>query len=207
MRKFKIYRAISKFFRIYFVNKRNENLLENENFTILSNNCVGSLITNDLNHKFLTPTVNLFMSTNDFVKLISNLDHYLKLEIIKVDSESKNYPIGMLDDITIHFMHYKNITEAKKKWNERKQRIVKENLFILMVDNDDCSEETFRKFKDLSYKKVFLTNKQYKKEKFVRYIHGFENDKYLGDLSMYQNILGKRYYDQFNYIDWLNNKI
>ncbi|AOT01786.1 hypothetical protein ESP131_16440 [Exiguobacterium sp. U13-1] len=207
MRKFKIYRAISKFFRIYFVNKRNENLLENENFTILSNNCVGSLITNDLNHKFLTPTVNLFMSTNDFVKLISNLDYYLKLEIIKVDSESKNYPIGMLDDITIHFMHYKNITEAKKKWNERKQRIVKENLFILMVDNDDCSEETFRKFKDLSYKKVFLTNKQYKKEKFVRYIHGFENDKYLGDLSMYQNILGKRYYDQFNYIDWLNNKI
>lgn len=207
MKKFKIYRAISKFFRIYFVNTRNKKLLENENFTILSNNCVGSLITNDLNHKFLTPTVNLFMSTNDFVKFISNLDHYLKVEIIKDDSESKSYPVGILDDITIHFMHYKDITEAKKKWNERKQRIVKENLFILMVDNDDCSEETFKKFKDLSYKKVFLTNKLYKKEKFVRYIHGFENDKYLGDLTMYQNILGKRYYDQFKYIDWLNNKV
>lgn len=208
MKKFKLYRAISKCIRLLFVNKKNRGLLKNKDFTILSNNCVGSLISHDLNQKFLTPTVNLFMGTEDFMKFISNLDYYLELKVVEKKLNNENYPVGLLGDISIHFMHYKNIDDAIKKWDIRKKRINKENLFILMVDNDDCSYETIEKFKELSFEsKIFLTNKLINKnENFIKHIKGFEKYNYLGDLTMYQNILGKKYYDQFNYVDWLNRK-
>jgi uncharacterized protein (DUF1919 family) len=201
------YRAISRINRNLIINFLNRKKLKNHDFTILSNNCTGSLITHDLGKRFLTPTVNLFLWTEDFVKLLENLDYYLHKEIEQIFKEGINYPVGRLADIEIYFMHYNNIQEAKEKWYERIKRINYKNLYILMVDNDGCTDEIIQRFEQLPFKnKVFLTNKIYKNYKSAFYIKGFEKEQNITDISLYKNIFGQKFYDNFSYIKWLNNE-
>lgn len=102
-------------------------------------------------------------------------------------------------------MHYKNIEEAKSKWDERKKRINRENLFVIMTNNDGCTESTLNEFKKIKYNKVFLNNKNNLEQGIDNtYIKGFEKQDHVGDLTVYMNILGKKYYDQFDYVNWLN---
>jgi len=204
-RKSKIYRATARVFRNTVINPVNRRRLKNHDFTILSNNCTGGLISHDLGKRFLSPTVNLFIKAPDFVKFLSNLDHYLKQEIVEIHKEGISYPVGKLDDIEIYFMHYKDINEAREKWYERSKRINYDNIFIIMVDDNRCTKETIKQFEQLPYKnKVFLTNKRYKNCKTAYYIKGFENKEYIEDITMYKNIFGQKYYDNFDYVSWLN---
>lgn len=199
------YRAISRINRNMIISKINRRRLKNHNFTILSNNCVGALISHDLGERFLTPTVNLFLGTEDFVKFVENLDYYLGLEVVESPKVNVPYPVGLLGDLELHFVHYSNIEEAIVKWVARSKRMVRDNMFIMMTDNDGCSEEIIKRFEDLPYKnKVFFTKEDHKKYKSTFYIRGFEGNNAMGDLTAYKNILGQKVYDNFDYISWLN---
>jgi uncharacterized protein (DUF1919 family) len=128
------------------------------------------------------------------------------LEVEEISKDGMNYPIGKLGELELHFVHYKNINEAKEKWNERRIRINYDNLFIMMTDNDGCSEETIKRFEKLPYRnKVFYTKKNYKQYEYTHYIKGFEDQICLGDITMYRNIFGQKLYDSFDYIKWLNS--
>ncbi|KQL42432.1 hypothetical protein AN960_00250 [Bacillus sp. FJAT-25509] len=203
----KVYRAIGRINRKTFINPINRKKLKNHDFSIISNNCTGSLITHDLGKRFLTPTVNLFLSTRDFIKFIENIDFYLQQKIEEIFKEGINYPIGKLGDIELHFMHFETIIEAKEKWYERSKRINYENLYIIMVDGDGCSDEIIQRFEKLPFKKVFLTNKNYKQYNSSFYIKGFEKKPNITDLSLYKNIFGQKFYDNFDYVKWLNNEM
>ena len=58
------------------LNKKNRRNLLNRNFSLISANCTGGIISHDLGLQFLSPTVNLFMNGKDFVKFCSDLKHY-----------------------------------------------------------------------------------------------------------------------------------
>lgn len=201
-RKSTLYRAVSRVNRNLIINPINRKRLKNENFTIISNNCVGSLICHDLNQKFLTPTVNLIIYSRDFIKFVSNLEYYLKQEIEQIYKEGIDYPVGKLGDIEIYFMHYHDFNEAREKWHERSKRINLENVFIMLSDNN-CSEDVVEEFERLPYKnKVFLTQSNYNDYESTFYIKGSEN---INDLTLYKNPFGQKFYDCFDYVKWLNN--
>lgn len=203
----KIYRGIAKTNRFIFINKANRVSLKNRDFTILSSNCIGGCILHDLNLRFLTPTINLFFSATDFMKFLENIDFYLNQKIEFANELSIGYPIGQLGDIKIHFVHYKDEQSAKRKWEERSRRINANNVYVIMTDRDDCNEEIFRRFDNLSYKnKVLFTSKKHKEYPSTFYIKGFENQNQVGDLTKYENIFGKKYYDEFDFINWFNTK-
>lgn len=65
----------------------------------------------------MTPTINLFMSTKNFISFVHNLPGYLRAELVEVLDTSVNYPVGELiyqdKKIIIFFMHYKNFKIAK----------------------------------------------------------------------------------------------
>ena len=92
--------------KLYNINKKKH--LKNKDFTIISSNCVGGIIYHDLGLPFLTPTVNLSFDMNDFVKFVSNLKYYIDKDLIKLDT-NKEYPIGVIEDIKINFIHYKTL--------------------------------------------------------------------------------------------------
>lgn len=52
--------------------RRNKNV----NPTIISQNCIGGVIYSDLGLKFSSPTINMFIEDNDFVKLAENPRQY-----------------------------------------------------------------------------------------------------------------------------------
>lgn len=89
------------------------------NFAIVSDNCWGTLVYQNLNKQYNSPFINLFIHTSDYIKLLENFFEYLKedLNFIKF-SESKyandpyNTPIvGKLKDIEIYFAHKYNNEE------------------------------------------------------------------------------------------------
>ena len=82
--------------------KRNRRRLRNNDFTVIASNCSGMFMYYDLELPYLTPTVNLSVEMNDFVKMVRNLRWYMEQEMVEVEGGSI-CPVGMLGDIKIHF--------------------------------------------------------------------------------------------------------
>lgn len=193
--------------RLYKEIKRRK--LKNLNPTIISSNCNGGIIYHDLGLPFNSPTINLSMDMEDFIKLVNNLKYYLKQEIYEISDLNYNFPCGMLDDIKIRFNHYKSFEEALKKWDERKERINWDNIYIMGIDGDNATYESIRKFDELPYKnKVIFTHKDYPEFKSSYYIKGFEKDNEVGILIYFKKKFWiRRYLDDFDYVSFLNRKI
>lgn len=58
------------FIRYHFLIKRKR---RDNDVCIVCNNCVGAMMAHDLGLEFLSPTVNLWMSPQDYIKLIKGL--------------------------------------------------------------------------------------------------------------------------------------
>ena len=102
--------------------------LKNSDFSIISSNCNGAFMYYDLGLQYLSPTVNLTIGMNDFIKMIGNLKYYMSLEMKKLE-ENYLYPTAMLGDIKVNLVHYRTFEEGFKKWEERKRRINWNNLW------------------------------------------------------------------------------
>ena len=112
--------------------KRNKMRLNNHNFTILANSCVGAQIYRDWGMRFDTPLVGLYISPEDFVLLLSDLHYWLYQPITEYKS-NLNFPIGLLGEkIKIFFRSDKTFDEAITKWNRRLERIHWDKLFVFL---------------------------------------------------------------------------
>lgn len=204
----KIRSAINKIQRI-FINRRLKSRLQNHGMTVISANCVGAFILHDLNEPFNSPFVNLYLSPNDFVRYLQNIEFYQQQSLTFIQSE-KPYPVAKLADLKVHFMHYRNSQEAQQKWLARSARMNLDNLFIMMTDKDDAqgiAYEDLAAFDQLPFKnKVVFTRKPYPEFKSAFYIKGFEKQNQVGDLFTFSGWNGVKYYDQFDYVAWFNGK-
>ena len=117
--------------------KRKRSRLKNTDFTIISSNCGGMLIYYDMELPYLTPTVNLSIEMNDFVRMAENLEWYMGQELVEVKGES-SCPVGMLGDVRIQLVHYESFDEGFRKWEERKRRINWDNLFQRRTSGRAC---------------------------------------------------------------------
>jgi uncharacterized protein (DUF1919 family) len=188
---------------------KRRNLKENR-FSLISSNCNGCLMLHDLHLRYNSPFVNLCLKPSDFIKYIMNIDHYNQCELSFKKIDGKDYPVGVLDDITIYFMHYKSEEEATKKWKDRTNRIVYDNLFVMLTETKECSYEDLTNFDRIPIEnKVVLTHKPYPEIKSSYYVRGFEDEGYCKILSDYiaGQFLGKRYYDDFDYVKWFNSSV
>ena len=185
--------------------KRKRSRLKNTDFTIISSNCGGMLIYYDMELPYLTPTVNLSIEMNDFVRMAENLEWYMGQELVEVKGES-SCPVGMLGDVRIQLVHYESFDEGFRKWEERKRRINWDNLFIIGTDRDGCTYETIRRFEQLPYKnRVIFTHVRYPEFSSAYHIKGFEDRNELGVITFYKKqFLKRRYLDDFDYVGFLN---
>lgn len=198
----KIYRKVHR----YFLRKR----LKNKNFTILAPTCIAGVMYHELGQKFLSPTINLWMYDKDFLKFIHNLKDYLSYDLRFADGIDDT-PTAYLNDILIHFNHYHSNEEAKQKWDERKNRINYDNLFIIMADQPDggvITHEDMLSLKDIPCKgKVVLSVKDYDD---IDYIVHLPKDPEKDCVNMYMfdksPILKRfRWEREWDYVSWLNS--
>jgi len=174
------------------INQTYQKRLTNQGMSVISANCVGAFILHDLNQPFNSPFVNLYLDPSDFVRYLQNIEFYQAQPLQFIQTE-KPYPVGLLDDLKVHFMHYHS-----------------ENLFIMMTDKDGgkgAKYEDLKAFDNLPYQnKVVFTHKPYPELKSAFYIKGFENENEVGDLFTFSGWNGEKYYDQFDYVSWFNQK-
>ena len=206
----KIYKKIKLLLRDFYrkdIDLSMQSKLINKNFSIISQNCIGGILYHELNQQFLSPTINLWMSSSDFVKFCQDLEKNLEADLVEVKDSYKNYPVVRIDYIIINFTHYDSFVEAKKKWNER---INYKNLFFIMVEKDGCTEKEIEDFSNLPYRhKLVLTCNKYKNIACAYYIPNSKNEKgEMIDLTLYLNKFSrKRHMDRIDFISFINGDI
>ena len=188
--------------------KKKALILKNKDFTLLSNNCNGGVISSELGVRFNSPFVNLNINPRDYVKYLKNLDYYSKLPI-KVEFTDREYPMGFLGDLTIEFIHYRTCEEAEQKWIERTKRINTKNLFVMLTEQEDCTEELIREFNDLPFEnKVVFTYKKHENIGCSVYLEKFKDNPrgvYMF-LGFENRISAKRKFDCFDFVSWFNGE-
>jgi uncharacterized protein (DUF1919 family) len=202
--------------RAIAIHLKKVNNIQVKDFTIISANCWGGSVYEDLKLSYQTPTIGLFFYAPCFMELLKDLKTTISLPLTFVETsnyedanvfrnENFKYPIGKLGNtIEIQFLHYKTEAEAKDKWERRKQRINWDKLFIACTDRDGMTKELMKAFDDLPYEnKVLFTGQPYTTIKSAQYLKAFKKDKVVGDLY------NQRYFvtQNFNIKEWLEKNV
>lgn len=212
IRKIKTFLRITKE-KIYRLKQQKK--IRNKDFTLLSNNCWGGGIYEELNLPYTTPVVGLFFHGPCYVKFLKNLKDNLSsditfIETSKYDTANLNrknmeykYPIGVIGDFEIHFLHYHSEQEAVEKWNRRKARINFENLYVQMSKNEYSDHAILKEFEQLPFKnKVILSSENFEDIKNLVYLPLTKELKNGGDLYGNPHLWRK----EFDVVKWLNEK-
>ena len=125
-------------------------------WAVISNNCWGAGIYQDLKIGYNTPFVGLFLYAQDYIALLQDFRHVMAmpLEIRRSRFGDRKYPVGALGDIEIHFLHYATGDEAITKWTARTARLPKDDnaLFIKICDRDGFREAHLAAFDNLPFR-------------------------------------------------------
>lgn len=145
--------------------KKELELLNDKEFVIISDNCWGGAAYQWYNKPYNSPFVGLGIYGECYIKLLSNFDYYINLPLKFIPQEDSKhpysfkesfYPMALLDDIEIHFVHYKTIEEATKKWTTRRDRMLKtkdkDNYFFKICDDWKATSEQINEFHELPFK-------------------------------------------------------
>lgn len=185
--------------------------LENKNFSIFSNNCIGGVIYHSLGLQFLSPTINLWMSPSDYIEMLKDPKKYFingKMKEVRI--EEIDYPVGEIEGKRIYGQHYSNFNELKDKWDERKKRINWDNVYVFMIERDGCTYKDLVNFDKLPYEhKVIFTTKSYPEIKSSLVLpNSYDtNNNNVNNLLVYKSTFSVlRILDEYDYVDFFNNK-
>ncbi len=201
----KLRKITSHLFRSTLNNKMKRQL-EGIEFTLLGNNCLPGVVYHDLGREFTSPTVNLAFDGEDFIKFLENPKHYFECDMEFFNWEGIDYPLAKIDDIEVRFVHYKTPEEAKRKWHERSQRIVWDNIFIVATNHDGmCQDKWMERFDKLPYKnKIMFVSKEYPQYDWAVLVPQFKGRFQVRIMTSFANFFGKRYYETcFDIPKWI----
>lgn len=178
-------------------------LISEQNISVFSNNCVGPMVSHDFYLRHNSPCVNIGCSPKDYIKLLKDID---KLEFDElVEIQNFCFPMGRLKNIGIEilFGHYKDFESAKSKWEERVQRINKNNIYAILVERDGCTLEDIRDFDSLKLKKkLIISHKRHKGIKNEVVINGYEDNNKVGAITDFEDYGYFHIYDRINWFDF-----
>lgn len=210
---------IEKFFHNNYLRKK-EKVFCSNNFSIISNSCIGASIYKDYNIRFTSPFIAVYIRPEDFVVMLSDLKEWVNKKIVQIDYRA-NFPVGLLGGkIKVFFVHETSFEDAVKKWRYRAERINWNNLFVILdpieqtfLENDFktvCSIDTIKDFLSLKYKNqiCFVSNKDYVVDArcvFLKCYAKYEYPPYIGRIILPS---GKRVYDKyFDIFSWINGNL
>lgn len=191
--------------------------LHNDNFTIITDTCIGGVMYHKLGKQFRSPTINLWIYDKDFIRFVSNLRYYMSQELRFVEGIDPT-PTAWCGDVMIHFNHAHSKEEAAADWNKRRTRINYDNLFIIMsdrpgTDNDGTdpylSKEDFLSLNKIKCKgKIVFSVRKYEDIDYIVPLPADANDNgtyvnmYMFDKSKW--LKRYRWESALDWVHWLN---
>jgi uncharacterized protein (DUF1919 family) len=203
----------TKQLRQYLIRHRWSGIKEHD-FSLISSNCIGGRIYEELHIPYKTPTVGLFFFARDFTLFAANLHHYLEqtLTFTEISShesanETRNerwYPVGVLDDIEVHFLHFSTNREATEKWERRKKRVNWNKIFFIFTDQGECTLEDLQNFDQIPHpNKISFVAGNYPDLKSCVTVPVFAGQREVGNLyTKYHLFLGV-----FDFTKWINKGV
>lgn len=194
--------------------------LDNKDFSLITQNCIGGVIYDDLGLQFTSPTINMFIEDDNFVKLVENLEHYMKIKPKKVtdcyvdpiDNNIK-YPIIKIDDIKINCLHYRDCNQAIEDWERRKKRINFDNIIVIANSwNLHENKKLIERIGRIKYKKIIFTYKDYNKKYCIPLKEDFwkidERGIVRPNLTDFitNNSIYRYFEKMFDFVDFINKK-
>ena len=192
-------------------NRKNREKLTNQDFTIISSDCTAGCVCKDLKVRMNSPTRNFYFNADDYIKFCKNLDYYLQMAPEEYrgnyNGDGSQYLMASLGDLKMFLVHYDSVAQCREEWERRVKRVNKDNLFFLMNDRNYCTDQELQEFDELPYRnKVCFTHIPYLQYKSTYYLQGSENKQFLRSVMDYVKPWWiKRYYDQFDFVKWLND--
>lgn len=195
-----------------FVNDLQENLniylklnmqrLTKQDFSIISDDCWGAYIYTYLNIPYKSPFIWLHIKPHfDYFKLCSNLNYYLTQKLNFIETKD-NYPVAMLDDIEIHFNHYKSEQNVKECWERRINRL---NLDALYCKATLYEQNEINLFENIPIQnKIGFANKDIIHTISSKNILLLNNDTSFVDFWQVAQLQSYKYFDIIN---WLNDGV
>lgn len=187
--------------------KIDRKLYDIDKTVIVSNNCFGGEIYTRLGLKFNTPFIGLFIFGSDYIKLLTRIEFYLdhELRFVKTSKWSKKkleYPVALLNDIEIHFMHYESEKDAKDKWVRRLKRMRTcgnfEDFVYKFCDRDGATFKELEVFHELSFQhKLSFSVNEFPNVNHLQ-INNNHTNKVPDGVELY--VICQRYFDLY---DWL----
>lgn len=145
--------------------------IKKQNISIVSNNCWGGIICNTLSMECRSPFKNVSFSPENYIKIISNLKHYLSVDPIWTDkkeldaNQNREVPILELDDVLIKCNHDLDADEAICKWKRRRDKFNWSNILVEMYTENPKNEEAFGDASEQFDKRIcfvpYESNKKY----------------------------------------------
>lgn len=184
--------------------------LKNKDFSLVTNNCIGGVISHDMHLQFRSPTVNLCFENEQFIIFCEHLEYYCSLPVTEVTDSGRNYPVGKLigqyGEVKLFFMHYSSFDEARRKWEERVNRMDYSNLFILMESRPECPMSLLSRFDKLPYNKAVLTCGPVASinSSFPIRSSFYSKDYHNGKILEYHRWGFRRFYERFDYVLFFN---
>lgn len=176
--------------------------------SIISQNCIGGVLMHEYNMKFLTPTINCYMSMPDFVIFCENLADNLKIDLQECDERGESpFPIAKLGELEVMAVHYKTFAEFREAWSKRRQRVNLDKIFVIMTNRDGFTEDLLPRIAKLPYEKVLFSHVDYPGYDFVCKIPGFENEEAVGSVTDFIGMSGKRLYSYCDFRKHFDNLI
>jgi uncharacterized protein (DUF1919 family) len=126
---------------------------------IISNNCWGGPLYEELGCRYNTPTVGLWFYADDYLKLLQDFRNLIQKPLRFLPQSPhghSGYPVAVLDggDIEIQFLHYSSEAEAHEKWARRVSRLPADDddLFIKICDRDGFDHQHLELFNSLPFR-------------------------------------------------------
>ena len=167
----------------YIKSRINRLFINQDDFTIISNNCWGTFIYKKYGLNYQSPFVNLVIFAPDYIELLENFsvetlsnlsfiphnESKHKDELTSLGIYETDYPIGILDNkYELHFIHYPSQEDAKDKWLRRIKRMNLNKMIFKFSDGDKFEDNMAKRFDDLKFKnKVCFLAKEHPELKSV----------------------------------------
>lgn len=194
----------------YPLKKRMTKKCKSCNKRILASNCIGGLLYHDIGKPFTSPTINLTIGGEDFIKLCKKPEFYLKSEPIFEKTSPEGYPIANLNGILIYGVHYPDFETFKEQWVKRSKRFLEhdeQEILVVTTDSFLTTNELLNEFRTLPYRKVCFTNKKESQSEEFPYIPGYDNEIGVGEITKFADRKGTRIFEKyFDCIKWLKNE-
>lgn len=167
------------------------------------------MMLHDLGLGFKSPFVNLWIYPEDFINICLNPKKYL-LEYELEESESDlPYPVAKLGEANIYLQHYGSVAQARKDWQRRIARIDFDKIWVLFVARDGDIAKNAESFNKIScYRKLMLQPMGYPESEtrisLPQATVTSVQEPQLNILTDYSGLFGRRYYDEFDFVNWFN---